>query len=220
VLWDVDGRQAPRRLYGHLSWVGALAFAPDGKTLASGGAHRSVILWDVASMREARRIETSSARVTSLAFAPDGKTLVIAGVQSLELWDMPSLRLRAGLDVPRNFRVLSVAYAPDGRTLAAAGDHRLGGWMRLYNLADDPPSLRADLTLERPGPAFSPDSLRVAAVGQRAIGFWDINGTQRDFIERRSVRLEDRVMFSPDGRWLGIIEMRNASLIDLSPLGP
>jgi hypothetical protein len=107
--------------------------------------------------------------------------------------------------------------------------------MRLYNLADDPPSLRADLTLERPGPAiagatntwgsfssvaFSPDSLRVAAVGQRAIGFWDINGTQRDFIERRSGRLEDRLMFSPDGRWLGIIEMRNASLIDLGPVGP
>ncbi len=234
VLWDVDGRQAPRRLYGHLSWVGALAFAPDGKTLASGGAQRSVILWDVASAREARRIETGSARVTSLAFAPDGKTLVIAGVQSLELWDMPSLRLRAGLDIPPNFRVLSVAFAPDGRTLAAAGDRRLGGWMRLYNLADNPPTLRADLTLERPGPAiagatniwgsfssvaFSPDSLRVAAVGQRAIGFWDINGTQRDFIERRSGRVEDRLAFSPDGRWLGIIEMRNASLIDLSPVG-
>ncbi len=67
--------------------------------------------------------------------------------------------------------------------------------------------------------AFSPDGRRLAAMAVRAIGLWDVeSGGQRDFIERRTGRPEDHLMFSPDGRWLGIIEWRNASLIDLSPV--
>jgi WD40 repeat protein len=235
VLWDVDGRRAPRVLRGHRTWVLAVAFAPDGKTLVSGGADKTVILWDVAGGREAGRIEATSARVTSLAFAPDGQTLAIAGGRGLGLWDVPGRRLRSRLDAPPRFVIMSVAFAPDGRTLAASGEHFLDGWVRLYDLAGDPPASRAELALERPGRAlpgaintwgafssvaFSPDGRRLAAVAQRAIGIWDINGGQRDFIERRTGRPEDRLAFSPDGRWLGIIESRNASLIDLSPVGP
>jgi Tol biopolymer transport system component len=235
VLWDVDGRRAPRVLRGHRTWVLALAFSPDGKTLVSGGADKTVILWDVATGREAGRLEATSTRVTSLAFSPDGKTLAIAGGPSLGLWDVPGRRLRARLDAPPKFAVLSVAFSPDGRTLAAVGEHALGGWVRLYDVTGHPPTLRAEPTLERPGPAipgaidtwgtfssvaFSPDGRRLAAVAQRAIGVWDVDGTQRDFIERRIGRPEDRLTFSPDGRWLGIIELRNVSLIDLSPVGP
>jgi hypothetical protein len=235
VLWDVDGRRAPRVLRGHRTWVRALAFAPDGKTLASGGTDRTVILWDVAGGREEGRIEATTARVASLAFSSDGKTLAIAGGPNLDLWDIPGRRLRARLDEPK-LAITSVAFAPDGRTLAAVGEHAVGGWVRLYDLAGDRPALRAELALERPGEAvpgaidnwgafssvaFSPDGRRLAALAVRAIGLWDVeSGVQRDFIERRIGKPEDHLTFSPDGRWLGIIEWRNAWLIDLSPLGP
>jgi WD40 repeat protein len=46
-LWDVTTGKELGQLAGHKGWVKALAFAPDGKTLASGSRDTTVLLWDV-----------------------------------------------------------------------------------------------------------------------------------------------------------------------------
>jgi WD40 repeat protein len=48
-LWDVESGAPLVVLRGH-GWVGALAFSPDGKTLASGDG-TAILLWDVAQAR-------------------------------------------------------------------------------------------------------------------------------------------------------------------------
>jgi hypothetical protein len=46
--WEVLTGKERRRLAGHLpAWVGALALAPDGRTLASGGYDGQVLVWDL-----------------------------------------------------------------------------------------------------------------------------------------------------------------------------
>src|SRR4051794_41987119 len=57
----------------HGGGVTCVAFAPDGKPLASSSLDRTVRLWDPATGRELRRFEGHKAAVESVAFAPDGK---------------------------------------------------------------------------------------------------------------------------------------------------
>ena len=49
ILWDVAARDEVRWLRGHTNTIWALAFSPDGKTLASGSADQTVKFWDIAS---------------------------------------------------------------------------------------------------------------------------------------------------------------------------
>lgn len=48
-LWHIHAREYIRKLIGHTSSVDSLAFSPDGKTLASGGADGTILLWDFSS---------------------------------------------------------------------------------------------------------------------------------------------------------------------------
>src|SRR5262249_15873948 len=54
--------------------VRAVAFSPDGKTLAAAEGPRGVVLWDVGSGKELDRI-TGAGDSVGVAFAPDGRTL-------------------------------------------------------------------------------------------------------------------------------------------------
>jgi len=49
ILWDVAAQAEVRRLRGHTNTIWALAFSPDGKTLASGSMDQTVKFWDTAS---------------------------------------------------------------------------------------------------------------------------------------------------------------------------
>jgi WD40 repeat protein len=218
VLWDVAGRRELKILRGHSARITALAFAPDGQTLASGGEDRTVRFWDVASGRETGRIDGNSGWVRSLAYSPNGKALAIGSGYTLKLWDIAGNRPGATLE-PDGFLVQSVAFAPNGATLAAGGTVGGVGRVRLFDLGRTPPARRAELTLHREGRnrpddwisdvAFTPDGQRVVGIAMQTIVIWDATtGDELDSLDRLTGGSSaDRLAISPDGRWLAVMRM-------------
>ncbi len=130
---------------GHLGAVQTLAFAADGKTLASGGGDGAIRLWDVASgtMRTVwlgprpavpvrDRLMMHPAPVESMAFMPDGKSVATAtGSPIVTFWDVTTREIRRRFRDPSG-AVHALAISPDGTILATGGDARV---VTLWDLA-------------------------------------------------------------------------------------
>jgi len=103
---------------GHLS-INALAFSPDGKTLAAAGDAGRVKLFDGATAKELRAISGLSKIVNAVAFAPDGKALAVAGVDdAVSLFAVsgePGAVLRA-----HKTWIAAMIFSIDGKQLVSA----------------------------------------------------------------------------------------------------
>jgi len=93
-LLDVAGGRELRRFEarGEVNLT-AVAFSPDGKTLAAGTGSGSVQLWEVLTGAERRRFAGHDGWVGSVAFAPDGRVLASGGHDTtVLLWDVTGRR--------------------------------------------------------------------------------------------------------------------------------
>ena len=108
----------------HLSLVESMAFAPDGKTLAT-GSFQEVILWDVESGSIKQRILGFADRVVALAWSPDGKYLATGGGAPTEDGEMKlfdaSGKMVFEFASPHSDTVFGVSFSPDSTKLASCG---------------------------------------------------------------------------------------------------
>ena len=82
-----------RVIRGHAGWVNCLAFSPDGRRLATGGADKAVIIWDLMSRREALAFRGHTDGILGLAFSPSGDRLVSSSNdETIRIWDASPLK--------------------------------------------------------------------------------------------------------------------------------
>jgi WD40 repeat protein len=190
---------------GHRGQVQAVAYAPDGRTLATGSTDDTIRFWDASSCKEVRRFAARQLYVCSLAYSPDGKLLASAGYNSPELclWDAAT-----GTELRRwrahRSPVRKIYFSPDGKLLASRcvplqptqtdrslklWDVRTGQEIRRFAVADRGP-VKSDL-------AFSPDGKRLFAADGYATRAWDTGTGRKLPCLFRSARL---LALAPAGR--------------------
>jgi RNA polymerase sigma factor (sigma-70 family) len=177
-LFDPARGDVIRLTRGHKHMAISLAFAPDGKLLATGGSQHDndVRLWDVASGREVRVLRTG-VLVPALTFSPDGKLLATGqGDGRVVLWDVATGKERRVLKDAPDY-IYAVTFSPDGHLLAAAGTVERDGkrtyTVRLWN-ATSGERLRS---WEDTGASihFTPDGKGLAILGKDgAVRLWDL----------------------------------------------
>jgi len=121
---------------GHSRIVHAVAFSPDGKYLASGGADNALRIWNAEDGSLVKTLKGHASFVNSAAFSPDGKSLLSSGGDGqAKLWDLESgycvSTLRADKD-----SVWSAVFFPDGKSLATGG---ADGIIRLWKTGSKNP---------------------------------------------------------------------------------
>ncbi|MEU6352409.1 AAA family ATPase [Streptomyces sp. NPDC047072] len=196
----------------------ALAFSPDGRTLATAYDDHRLQLWDVTD--PARPVSHGPVAghkgyIDGLAFSPDGHTLASGSADgTIRLWKVtdparptPLGRPLTGHTGPVNV----VVFSPDGTTLASGGDDDT---VRLWDVADPARAepLGSPLTGHTEAVVsltYSPDGTTLASGGNdTTVRLWDVADPAHAEPVGQSMspnaRTGDFLSFSPGSRMLGV----------------
>ena len=188
-------------LEGHTNEVTAVAFSPDGKTLASSSRDKTIKLWNIARGEEIGTLNGHVNEVNAIAFSPDGETLASGSYDgTIKFWDFSNQQELRSLK-GHSMQVNAIAFSPDGGTLASIS---YDGTIKLWNLSieTDERTLKGHSTLVN-SVAFSPNGETLASgSGDNTIKLWDLSTGRDEGTLKGHSGWVYTVAFSPDGKTL------------------
>ncbi|MBD3887242.1 PD40 domain-containing protein [Phormidium tenue FACHB-886] len=197
-VWQISHGQ-PLKILEHGYWVLAVAWSPDGKTLASGS--QTIKLWDAHTGILLNTLQGHNSLIRSLDWSPDSRTLASSGDdQTIRLWDTQTgdaFKVLHGHTQP----VWSVAWSPDGTTLVSGSSDQT---LRLWNISTGQTLkvLRVHTDWVR-SVAWSPDGKFLASSGNdQLIQLWNVKTEQIWRTLQGQAKWVLSIAWSPDGKTL------------------
>jgi WD40 repeat protein len=146
-LWDVSAAKkisdiiaqpppAPKTVTGPAPSVSALAFSPDGKTLALGNMEAQIHLFNTADGKFLRTLAGHTSTVTALAYHPGAAVLISASKdRTIRLWNPANGQMIKALEGHTAW-VQGMVLCARGTRLASVGADRT---VRFWDLTNPPP---------------------------------------------------------------------------------
>ncbi|QDU22848.1 WD40 repeat domain-containing protein [Urbifossiella limnaea] len=220
ILWDVkSGKELAAMKFDKR--FPNLAFSPDAKALAV--AHegsKEVILLDVQTRKERFRLKAET--VWHIAFRPKTNTLAVGGLYgSCKLWDVETGKEQASLALGgATLSLRAMKFSPDGKLLACG--HKNGG-VSVWDV-DAQKKVASGGANHGFGShavssvAFTPDAAKLmffsgtggyggpGDVRPQSISHWEFTKGKQPANYRSAESYVSGISFSPDGRWLAIVD--------------
>jgi WD40 repeat protein/predicted Ser/Thr protein kinase len=182
---------------GHALSPVALAFAADGRTLASADDSGTVLFWDAGSDPECQRLGEHPWRIGTVLYTPDGSRVVAVDNSDIAVYEAATGRRLERF--PAGDWVFAAALTPDGKTLAVGGR---AGLIRLFDLA----ARRAIVDLS-PGDgtewvtalALAPDGQTLTVARASSVQLWDLASRR---LKGTLPVIAESLAYSPDGHLL------------------
>ncbi|MBD2775611.1 NB-ARC domain-containing protein [Iningainema tapete] len=183
----------------------SVAFSPDGKLIATGGADSKICLWEVTKQKLLFRRTGHTNWIRAIAFSPNGKIIATGSDDyTVKLWSVDTgecIETFSESERHKNW-VCSVAFSPDGKILASGSqDSSIKLW--------DVQSGKCIATLKSPqgetkqvwSLAFSPDGKILASGSDDPdinVNLWDVSNRSYITHLRGHEKRVFTVAFSPN----------------------
>lgn len=180
----------------------ALAFSPDGRTLAVGAMMPAIRLLDVASGRTVGSLDMETGDFPALAFSPDGRLFAFSGEPDIiRLWATASWSEVGQLRNTDASQVYGLGFSPNGSVLASGNSD---GVLRFWDVAHmREVRSRAAHLFNINCLCYSRDGTRLASgSGDNVVGLWDAASGDSVFCFDAHVASLSAVAFSRDGTTL------------------
>ena len=209
-LWNTSNGTLTKSFKTAITNVNAVAFSPDGRTLAAAGANSTgglLELWNASSGKLERVMSDAGANwFSTVAFSPDGRTLA-AGGSVLKLWNLASGKVTTLNTAAAS--VSSIVFSPDGKKLAVCGTANDEGVLEMWNLSAAS-LIKSFSTAENFmvfSVAFSPDGQTFAnggfegnvKFGSGLVETWNVSTYD---LQSRQTAWAMSLSFSTDGKYL------------------